>query len=107
MKGRFEMRLSEIMTRDVEVIHPDDSIETAARKMRDRDIGFLPVCDGDKLVGVISDRDITVRVLAEGKDPSTMVSRDLVSGPVVTCYSDQEVGDAARIMHDRQIRRLV
>jgi CBS domain-containing protein len=101
------MKLEEIMTRDVEVVHPDDSIQIAAQKMRDRDIGFLPVCDGEHLVGVLSDRDMAIRVIAGGKDPSTTVSRDLVTKPVIYCFSDQEVGDAARLMHDNQVRRLV
>ena len=60
------MKLSEIMTRDVLIIQPDDSLQTAARMMRDRNIGFLPVCDGENLIGVLSDRDITIRALAEG-----------------------------------------
>lgn len=101
------MKLKEIMTRDVEVIHPDDSLQTAAQKMRDRDIGFLPVCDGDRLVGVVSDRDIIVRVIAEGMDPKAMIGRDLVTAPVIYCFEDQDVDEAARIMQENQIRRLV
>jgi CBS domain-containing protein len=101
------MRLADIMTRDVEVLHPDDSMEKAAQKMRDRGIGFLPVCDGKRLLGVISDRDMAVRVIAEGKDPRLVASRECLSSPVKYCYEDQEVSDAAQIMHDEQIRRLV
>ena len=101
------MKLKGIMTRDVEVIHPDDSLQTAAQKMQDRDIGFLPVCDGDRLVGVVSDRDIIVRVIAEGMDPKAMIGRDLVTAPVIYCFEDQDVDEAARIMQDNQIRRLV
>lgn len=101
------MKLKEIMTQDVEVIHPDDSLQTAAQKMRDRDIGFLPVCDGDRLVGVVSDRDIIVRVIAEGMDPKAMIGRDLVTAPVIYCFEDQDVDEAARIMQENQIRRLV
>ena len=101
------MKLKEIMTLDVEVIHPDDSLQTAAQKMQDRDIGFLPVCDGDRLVGVVSDRDIIVRVIAEGMDPKAMIGRDLVTAPVIYCFEDQDVDEAARIMQDNQIRRLV
>ncbi len=101
------MKLAEIMSRDVEVVHPDDGIQVAARKMRDRDIGFLPVCDGDKLVGVLSDRDIASRVVADGMDPQATASRKASSSPVIYCYDDQEVGEAAKIMHDKQIRRLV
>jgi CBS domain-containing protein len=101
------MKLKEIMTRDVEVIHPDDSLQTAAQKMRDRDIGFLPVCDDDRLIGVVSDRDIIVRVIAEGRDPKVMMGRNLVTAPVIYCFEDQDVEEAARIMQENQIRRLV
>ena len=64
------MKLSEIMTREVEIIQPDDTLRLAAQKMRDRDIGFLPVCDGDSLMGVLSDRDITIRAFADGMELS-------------------------------------
>jgi CBS domain-containing protein len=101
------MKLSEIMTSDVEVIHPDDTLQTAAQKMRDRDIGFLPVCDGDRLIGVLSDRDVIVRALAEGQDSRAMLGRDLVSSPAIYCFDDQSVDEAAKLMHDNQIRRLV
>ncbi len=101
------MKLSEIMTSDVEVIHPDDTLQTAAQKMRDRDIGFLPVCDGDRLIGVLSDRDVIVRALAEGLDSKTMLGRDLVTAPAIYCFDDQSVDEAAKLMHDNQIRRLV
>jgi CBS domain-containing protein len=101
------MKLSEIMTRQVEVIQPDDSLLLAAKKMRDRDIGFLPVCDGTALMGVLSDRDITIRALAEGMDPSIMLSRDLMTTPAIYCFEDQDVSEAAQIMEENQIRRLV
>jgi len=60
------MKLREIMSDNVEVIHPDDTLKTAAEKMRDRDIGFLPVCDGERLIGVLTDRDLITRALADG-----------------------------------------
>jgi CBS domain-containing protein len=101
------MKLSEIMTREVEIVQPDDSLQLAARKMRDRDIGFLPVCDGTTLIGVLSDRDLTIRALAEGMDGAVMLSRDLMTTPPVYCYDDQDVSEAARIMEEKQIRRLV
>jgi CBS domain-containing protein len=75
--------------------------------MRDRDIGFLPVCDGDRLIGVLSDRDVIVRALAEGLDSKTMLGRDLVTSPAIYCFDDQGVDEAAKLMHDNQIRRLV
>ena len=101
------MKLSEIMTRDVVVMQPDDSLQSAAKKMRDRDIGFLPVCDGEDLIGVISDRDITVRALADGMDVSIMLGRDLMTSPAIYCFDDQDVSEAAQIMEENQIRRLV
>ena len=101
------MKLSEIMTRDVIVMQPDDTLQSAAKKMRDHNIGFLPVCDGDTLLGVISDRDITIRALADGMDVSIMLGRDLMTSPAIYCFDDQEVGEAAQIMKDNQIRRLV
>ena len=101
------MKLSEIMTREVEVIQPDDSLRSAAKKMRDRNIGFLPVCDGDALMGVLSDRDITIRALADGMDVNVMLGRDLMTTPAIYCFEDQDVSEAAKIMEENQIRRLV
>ncbi|HET6597837.1 MAG TPA: CBS domain-containing protein [Anaerolineales bacterium] len=101
------MKLSEIMTRAVIVMQPDDSLQSAAKKMRERNIGFLPVCDGEDLLGVISDRDITIRALADGMDVSIMLGRDLMTSPAIYCYDDQDVSEAAKIMEENQIRRLV
>ena len=101
------MKLSEIMTRDVVVMQPDDSLQSAAKRMRDRNIGFLPVCDGEELIGVISDRDITIRALADGMDVNIMLGRDLMTVPAIYCFDDQEVSEAAKIMEENQIRRLV
>ena len=101
------MKLSEIMTRDVVVLQPDDSLQSAAKKMRDRNIGFLPVCDGEELLGVISDRDLTIRALADGMDVNIMLGRDLMTAPAIYCYDDQDIDDVAKIMEENQIRRLV
>lgn len=101
------MKLDEIMTKDVEIISPGDTLQTAAQKMRDRDIGFLPVCDGDRLIGVLSDRDVIVRALAEGMDSNAIVGRDLITSPAIYCFDDQTLDEAAKLMHDNQIRRLV
>jgi CBS domain-containing protein len=101
------MKLSEIMTQEVEIIQPDDTLRLAAQKMRDRDIGFLPVCDGDSLMGVLSDRDITVRAFADGMDINVMLGRDLMTTPAIYAFDDQDVTEAAKIMGENQIRRLV
>ena len=101
------MKLSEIMTREVVVIQPDDSLQSAAKKMRDRNIGFLPVCDGEELLGVLSDRDITMRALADVMDINVMLGRDLMTTPAIYAFEDQNVSEAAKIMGENQIRRLV
>jgi CBS domain-containing protein len=101
------MKLSEIMTREVEIIQPDDTLQVAAQKMRARDIGFLPVCDGEELMGVLSDRDLTIRALADGMDVNVMLGRDLMTTPAIYCFDDQSVVEAAKIMKENQIRRLV
>jgi CBS domain-containing protein len=75
--------------------------------MRDRNIGFLPVCDGEELLGVLSDRDITIRALADGMDVAVMLGRDLMTTPAIYCFEDQDVSEAAKIMAENQIRRLV
>ena len=99
--------IKEIMSSDVEVITPNDTLQTAARKMRDHNIGFLPVCDGEKLVGVISDRDVIVRGLADGMESRALVGYDLISTPPIYCFDDQDVEEAMQIMQQNQIRRLV
>jgi len=101
------MKINEIMTREVEIVHTNDPLQTVARKMRVRDIGFLPVYDGDQLIGTLSDRDLTIRAMAEGMNPKTIIGRDLVTSPAICCFEDQDVEDAARLMRDNQIRRLV
>ena len=101
------MKLSEIMTRDVQMVQPDDPLQSAAKKMRDYDIGFLPVCDGGTLLGVLSDRDITIRALAEGIDVNVMLCRDLMTTPGLYCFDDQDLKEAAKVMEEHQVRRLV
>jgi CBS domain-containing protein len=101
------MKLKEIMTQDVEVVHPDDTLQTAARKMRERDVGFLPVCDGERLVGALSDRDVTIKAIAEGMDPRSTRVKDVVHSRVIWCYDNQNVSDAVRKMKENQVRRLM
>jgi CBS domain-containing protein len=100
------MQLREVMTRNVETVRPDASLEEAARKMDDLNVGPLPVCDGDRLVGLVTDRDITVRATAAGKDPRSTPIREAMSQDLVYCYEDQDVQDAAQLMQDKQIRRV-
>ena len=100
------MQLKEIMTADVEVIRPDSSIADAAKKLRSLDVGSLPVCDGERLVGMITDRDITIRATADGRDPNNTLVRDCMSPEIVYCFEDQSAEEAERLMQEKQIRRL-
>lgn len=93
------------MSTDVQTISPDDTIEEAAQEMRDGDFGLVPVVEDEELVGVVTDRDIAIRAVAEGKDPSTPVG-EVMSEGVVWVNEDDSVEDAARIMSEHQIRRL-
>ena len=102
------MKLKDIMTTNVECVRPEDTLQDAARKMRDLDVGPLPVCgDNERLAGMITDRDITVRAVAEGKDPRTATVREAMTEEIIFGFEDQEIGDAARVMEQKQIRRLV
>jgi CBS domain-containing protein len=101
------MRVKDIMTKNVECVTPDDTIQTAARKMRDLDVGPVPVCDNDKLAGMLTDRDITVRAVAEGHDPKSCKVRDVMTRDIIYCTEDQDVEEAARLMKDRQVRRVL
>jgi CBS domain-containing protein len=102
------MKLRNVMTRNVEVIQPDAPIQQAAQKMKSLDVGSLPVCDGQRLVGMITDRDIVVRAVAEGdgRQVNQFTVQDVMTGKVVYCYEDDDIDEAARIMSEEQIRRL-
>jgi CBS domain-containing protein len=101
------MLVKEIMTPNVEVVSPGDKLEHAAGKMAALDIGPLPVCEGKRVVGMITDRDITVRATAAGCDPKTTLVGDAMSQDIISCYEDQDVQEAAKLMQEKQIRRLL
>ena len=100
------MRIGEVMTRHVEVIDPDAPLTEAAAKMKTLDVGLIPICDGDKLRGTLTDRDITVRGIAEGYDPSETKVADIMSTDLAYCFEDDEIEAALNLMEKRQIRRL-
>jgi CBS domain-containing protein len=102
------MKVNKVMTRDAECVHPDTTLQEAARKMRDLDVGPLPVCgDNDRLVGMVTDRDIAVRAVADGQDTRTTQVRDVMTPDVIYCFEDQDVSEAAGLMKENQVRRLV
>ena len=98
-------QLKDLMSRDVKVIGPDMTIAEAAKAMRDGDFGMMPVGENDRMIGTISDRDIAIRAIAEGKDADTKV-RDVMSTGVAWAYEDDSVEQAAKTMSERQVRRL-
>ena len=101
------MQLKDVMTRRVEIARPDNTLEEAALKMRNLDVGPLPVCLGSVVVGILTDRDITVRAIAEGRDPRSTPVAEVMTKDVFYCYEDQDVREAAKLMSDLQVRRLI
>ena len=100
------MLVSEVMTRDVDLVAPDTTLQAVARKMRDRDIGSLPVVEGDKLVGMVTDRDIVVNVIADSGDCTSARAREAMSEKLLYCYEDQSVDDVLKNMGGVQVRRM-
>src|SRR4051794_35648006 len=99
------MKVSEVMTRDVQTIRPDEPVQQAASFMLSADAGSIPVTDGDRLIGMITDRDIAVRGIAKGYGPDTPV-RELMTDEVICAREDDDVDDVATKMSEAQVRRL-
>lgn len=99
------MKISEVMTPNVETVGPDQTAREAAGFMLRAEAGSIPVCEGDKVIGIITDRDIAVRGVAEGRGPETPV-RELMSDGIICAHEDDDVDEVARRMSDEQVRRL-
>jgi CBS domain-containing protein len=95
-----------MMHKGVEYVAPNAKLHVIAKTMQDHDIGAILVCDGDKTVGMVTDRDIAIRALANGKDISTLEARDVMSRNVISCRDSDDVEDALRVMQSNKIRRL-
>jgi CBS domain-containing protein len=100
------MKVQDVMSRAVKLVAPGDSVENAARLMAQLDVGALPVGDDDRLVGMITDRDIAIRAVAKGKSPAQCTVREVMSEGIKYVFDDESADDAARNMADLQIRRL-
>ena len=100
------MRVSEAMTREVRVASPGQSIRDVAKIMAEIDAGVLPVGDNDRLVGIITDRDIAIRAVAQGKGPDTPVREVMSTEKVLYCYEDEDLAHVAQNMGEQQVRRL-
>ena len=100
------MEIREVMTSDVRLVDPGTTLQEAAQMMREGDFGLLPIGENDRLVGTITDRDITIRAVASGKDPNSTTVRDAMSQGIFYCFEDQSVDEVAAMMGDKQVRRM-
>ena len=96
----------EFMTANPCAIDADKSVAYAAKMMKDEDVGLAPIVEGDRLIGTVTDRDIAIRVVAEGKDHETTTVREIASTQLVTIDPDQDLDEAVRLMAQHQVRRL-
>jgi len=99
--------IRDVMTRDVEVIRPNDTLREAARMMRDLDVGPIPVCDGQRVQGMITDRDIVVRAIAEALDPAQTRVADIMTKGIEFCFDDDQAEDVLERMAEQQLRRFI
>ncbi len=100
------MKIREIMTTEVASARPDSTLQEIAAMMRDEDVGVVPILESGELTGIVTDRDIIVRCIAEGKDPGEVTAADAITEGLETVSPDTDVREASRIMAERQIRRL-
>lgn len=100
------MKISQILTPDPQCISPETTLTNAAQKMKALDVGMLPICENDRLVGTLTDRDITIRATAFGANPNTTSVREAMTPDIVYCFDDENVEDAAELMEQKQVRRL-
>jgi CBS domain-containing protein len=100
------MKVKEMMHAGAEYVAPNAKLEVVAKKMRDYDVGSIPVCDGEKLIGIVTDRDIAIRAIANGRDVGKLEAKDVMSKDVIFCRDNENAEDAIRIMEDNQVRRL-
>ena len=100
------MKVKDVMHTGVSWVEPDVSVAEVAKKMRNEDIGAVPVGEHDRLIGMVTDRDITCRGTAEGASPKELTARDVMSKGIIFCRDEEDVDDALRIMEHKKIRRL-
>ena len=100
------MKVKDIMTGEVTYINPDSNVVAAAQLMQKHNVGSIPVCDNNGLVGIVTDRDIVVRNISHGKNPASTTVRDVMTGQVITATPDMEVDSATKMMAEKQIRRI-
>lgn len=100
------MQIKEVMTEEVDFVAPETQVLEIARKMRESDIGSTPVVENDRLIGMVTDRDIVLRIVADGQDARTATARSAMSPKILYCFDDQTVDEVLQNMGHNQIRRL-
>jgi len=100
------MKIRDVMTPDIEAVTPDETLRTAARLMADLDLGALPVSEDNQLIGIVTGRDLAIRVVAEARDPEHITVRQAMSSDVLYCFENEHVGDVSQKMGDWWVRRL-
>jgi CBS domain-containing protein len=101
------MKIREIMTTNVECVSPDAGVYELANKMKTLDVGFVPICESDRLVGTVTDRDIVVRGIAGGRDITTLNARDIMTHDAFYCFEEDNVKDVAARMREKEVRRML
>jgi CBS domain-containing protein len=101
------MKVREIMTTSVECLSPDTGLREVGNKMKTLDVGFIPICEKDRLIGTITDRDIVLRVIAEGRDVNNSKAREVMTPGAHWCYEDDDVKDIAQKMREKEVRRML
>jgi len=101
------MKIREIMTTNVECVSPGTGVQELAEKMKALDVGFVPICENDRLAGTVTDRDIVVRGLAGGQNINTFKAKDIMTKDVIWCFEDQDIKDVAKRMRDKDVRRML
>jgi CBS domain-containing protein len=100
------MQVKEVMTRNPETASPGVPIREVAEKMQSLNVGIIPICEGPRIVGVVTDRDVTIRATAHGRDTNTTPIREIMSSDLVCCYEDDDLEKCTRLMEERRIRRI-
>ena len=100
------MKVRDVMHEGATWVEPNTSIGELARIMRDEDIGAIPIGENDRLIGMVTDRDIVVKGLIDGIDVATLTARDVMTGPILYCRANEDVEDAVRLMEEHEVRRL-
>lgn len=100
------MKVKQVMHKGVEWVSPSTPVTTLAKKMLNLDVGAIPVGENDRLIGMVTDRDIALRALANGKDPSKLTAKDVMTKGIIWCRDSDDVNEAARTMESKKVRRL-